>query len=67
MIITTGDHVKESPSAECWIDMSKPIKDKLKIAIGNHDAEFSNIYKQIVDYHQLKNPYYSDDLKNFTL
>ncbi|MGZ5491789.1 MAG: metallophosphoesterase, partial [Nitrososphaeraceae archaeon] len=64
LIITTGDQVKESPSAACWIQMSKPIKDKLKIAIGNHDAEFANIYKQIVNYHQLKNPYYSHDLKN---
>ena len=49
LIITTGDQVKESPSAQCWIDMSKPIHDKLKIEIGNHDAEFANIYKQIVD------------------
>ena len=64
MIITTGDQVKESPSAQCWMDMSKPIHDKLKIAIGNHDAEFANIYKQIVDYHQLKSPYYSHDFKN---
>jgi hypothetical protein len=36
----------------------------LKIAIGNHDAEFANIYKQIVDYHQLKSPYYSHDFRN---
>src|SRR5215217_98899 len=64
LIITTGDQVKESPSASCWIEMSKPIKDKMKIAIGNHDAEFANIYKQIVDYHNLKNPYYSHDFKN---
>jgi hypothetical protein len=54
LIITTGDQVKESPSAACWIQMSEPIKDKMKIAIGNHDAEFANIYKQIVDYHNLK-------------
>jgi hypothetical protein len=64
LIITTGDQVKESPSAKCWIDMSTPIHDKLKIAIGNHDAEFANIYKQIVDYHQLKSPYYSHDFRN---
>src|SRR5918995_5331269 len=64
LIITTGDQVKESPSAACWIQMSKPIKDKMKIAIGNHDAEFANIYKQIVDYHNVKNPYYSHDFKN---
>ncbi|MGI0051606.1 MAG: metallophosphoesterase, partial [Nitrososphaeraceae archaeon] len=47
LIITTGDQVKESPSAKCWIQMSEPLKDKMKIAIGNHDAEFANIYKQI--------------------
>ncbi|HET7643885.1 MAG TPA: metallophosphoesterase [Nitrososphaeraceae archaeon] len=64
LIITTGDQVKESPSAQCWIDMSKPIHDKMKIAIGNHDAEFKNIYKQITNYHHLKSPYYSHDLKN---
>ena len=64
LIITTGDQVKESPSAQCWIDMSKPIHDKMKIAIGNHDVEFANIHKQIVDYHQLKSPYYSHDFRN---
>jgi len=64
LIITTGDQVKESPSAACWMKMSEPIKNKMKIAIGNHDAEFANIYKQIVNYHQLKNPYYSHDFKN---
>ena len=64
LIITTGDQVKESPSAQCWIDMSKPIHDKMKIAIGNHDAEFANIYKQIVDYHNLTSPYYSHDFRN---
>ena len=64
LIITTGDQVKESPSAQCWIDMSNPIQYKMKIAIGNHDAEFANIYKQIMNYHQLNNPYYSHDFRN---
>ena len=45
--------------------MSQPIKDKMKIAIGNHDAEFANIYKQIVDYRQLKSPNYSHDFRIF--
>jgi hypothetical protein len=64
LIITTGDQVKNEKSAACWIKMSEPIKDKMKIAIGNHDAEFANIYKQIVNYHNLKSPYYSHDFKN---
>jgi len=64
LIITTGDHVKDEKSANCWIKMSKNIKDKMKIAIGNHDAEFAKIYKQIIKNHNLKNPYYSHDFKN---
>jgi hypothetical protein len=51
LIITAGDHAKDETSADCWIEMSKEIKDKMKIAIGNHDTEFANIYKQIIDYH----------------
>ena len=31
LIITIGDQVKESSSASCWIEMSKPIKDKTKL------------------------------------
>ena len=65
LIITTGHQVKESPSTAYWIEMSEPIKDKMKIAIGNHDAEFANIYEQIVEYHQLKSPYYSPDFRIF--
>jgi predicted phosphodiesterase len=64
LVITTGDQVKNSPSASCWKKMSNPIKDKMKIAIGNHDAEFANIYKQIVKHHNVKNPYYSHNFEN---
>jgi len=64
LIITTGDHVKDIKSADCWIEMSEQLKDKMRIAVGNHDAEFKKIYKQIVDYHQLDNPYYSYDFQN---
>lgn len=63
-IVTTGDHVKEERSADCWIKMSKPIHNTLFIAVGNHDAEFAKIYKQIVDYHDLDTPYYSHDYEN---
>ena len=64
VIITTGDHVKDEKSAKCWIQMSEKIKDKMKIAIGNHDRDSSQIYKQITSNHNLTNPYYSHDFKN---
>ena len=56
--------MEDVKSAACWIDMSKDIKDKMKIAVGNHDAEFKKIYKQIIAYHQLDNPYYSYVFQN---
>ena len=64
LIITTGDHVKNVKSAKCWIEMSEQIKDKIKIAIGNHDRDSSKIYKQITRNHNLTSPYYSHDFKN---
>ena len=64
LIITTGDHVKNVKSAKCWIEMSEQIKDKIKIAIGNHDRDSSKIYKQITKNHNLTNPYYSHDFLN---
>ncbi len=64
VIITTGDHVKDEKSAKCWIQMSEKLKDKMKIAIGNHDRDSSKIYNQITSNHNLTNPYYSHDFKN---
>jgi hypothetical protein len=64
VIITTGDHVKDEKSAKCWIEMSEKIKDKMKIAIGNHDRDSSIIDKQITRNHNLTTPYYSHDFKN---
>ena len=59
MIITT-----DVKSIKCWAEMSEPIKNKMKIAIGNHDVEFKKIYKKLVKYHNLTNPYYSNDFQN---
>ena len=64
LVITTGDHVKDERTAKCWIEMSKEIKDKMKIAIGNHDTDSSKIFKQITENHNLSSPYYSHDFKN---
>ena len=45
-------------------EMAEAIKDKMKIAIGNHDRDSSKIYKQITRNHNLTSPYYSHDFKN---
>jgi hypothetical protein len=64
LIITTEDHVKDQITAKCWIEMSKDIKDKMKIAIGNHDTDSAKIFKQITDNHNITSPFYSHDFKN---
>jgi hypothetical protein len=48
LIITTGDHVKDEKSAKCWIEMSETIKDKMKIAIGNHDRDSSKFISKLL-------------------
>jgi predicted phosphodiesterase len=48
LIITAGDHVKDEISAKCWIKMSNPIKNKMKIAIGNHDTEFAKYTNRLL-------------------
>ena len=42
-IITTGGYVKDVKSIKYWSKITSHIKDKMKIAVGNHDAEFINI------------------------
>ena len=64
LIITTGDQIKDVKSIKCWAEMSQPIKNKMKIAIGNHDIEDKKSYTQLVNYHNLESPYYSHDLEN---
>jgi len=44
----SGDHVKDVKSIKCWSKMSAPIRDNMKIAIGNHDAEFSKYINKLL-------------------
>ena len=48
LVITTGDHVKDVNDAKCWIDMSEQLKDKMKIAIGNHDADLKKFINKLL-------------------
>ena len=35
LVLATGDHVKDVKSAKCWIEMSNPVRDTMRIAKGN--------------------------------
>ena len=56
--------MKNVKSIKCWDKMVEPLKNKIKIAFGNHDIESKKLYKQLLKYDNLTNPYYSHDFKN---
>ncbi len=64
LVVGLGDYLFNNPSAQCWFDLSKPIDDLMRIAIGNHDLDFAASYKQLIDHYGLKKPYYSFNFGN---
>ena len=64
LVLGLGDYTFESISPQCWFDISKPIDDKLKIAIGNHDLDYQISYYQLLNHYNLQEPYYSFDFQN---
>ncbi|HKO41301.1 MAG TPA: metallophosphoesterase [Nitrososphaeraceae archaeon] len=64
LVLGLGDYTSENISPQCWFDISKPIDDKIKIVIGNHDLDFQSSYDQLLDHYNLREPYYSFDFYN---
>ena len=63
-ILGLGDYTFENISPQCWFDISEPINDKMKIAIGNHDLDSQTSYHQLLDHYNLQEPYYSFNFHN---
>jgi len=64
LIIGLGDYTYQNISPQCWFDISQPINDKMKIAIGNHDVDYQISYRQLLDHYNLYEPYYSFNFYN---
>lgn len=64
LILGLGDYTFENISPQCWFDISKPIDDIIKIAIGNHDLDYQNSYYQLLEHYNLHKPYYSFNFQN---
>jgi Calcineurin-like phosphoesterase len=64
LVLGLGDYSYDDDPAECWLKKVKPINDKMKIAIGNHDMEKLNIYTNHFD---LREQYYSFNYYNVHL
>ena len=49
---------------DCWEDIFKPISDKMKVIIGNHDVMSPDLLKQQMEAFGLDKSYYSFDYHN---
>ena len=63
LVLALGD-LSYNGKAKCWLDLIKPIADKTKIVIGNHEADSSKLRKDYMNYFGLKEQYYSFNYKN---
>ena len=63
LIIALGDLSYRS-TADCFIEMVKPIEKNMKIVIGNHDVQYPQKLDQLMNHFGLKEQYYSFDYQN---
>ncbi len=64
LVLGLGDYTYQNISPQCWFDISEPIDDIIKIAIGNHDVDYQSSYHQLLDHYNLREPYYSFNFYN---
>ena len=63
LVLALGDLSYDS-SAKCWLKIIKPIAEKTKITIGNHEADSSKKLKDYMKAFDLEKQYYSFNYQN---
>ena len=63
LVLALGD-LSYDNSAKCWLKIIKPIEEKTKIVIGNHETESSKKLKGYMKAFNLEKQYYSFNYKN---
>ena len=63
LVLALGDLSYDS-SAKCWLKIIKPIAEKTKIVIGNHEVESSKKLKDYMKAFNLEKQYYSFNYQN---
>ena len=65
LVLALGD-LSFQKRADCWINLVKPLEERLKIILGDHDIDENNLsrYNQYMDYFNMTKPYYSFDYEN---
>jgi hypothetical protein len=63
LVLALGD-LSYNGKAKCWLELIKPLSNKTKIVIGNHEAESSKLRKDYMEYFGLTEQYYSFNYQN---
>ena len=63
IVFSLGD-TSYGKDINCWVAIVKPISDRMKAVIGNHDVMSSNLLNQHLQQFGLDTPYYSFDYNN---
>ena len=63
LILALGD-LSYDNGAKCWLKIIKPVAEKTKIAIGNHEVESSKKLKDYMKDFNLEKQYYSFNYEN---
>ena len=63
LVLALGDLSYDS-GAKCWLKIIKPIAEKTKIVIGNHEADSSKKLKDYMQAFALEKQYYSFNYQN---
>ena len=64
LVLGLGDYSYNKTSADCWLKIVKPIDEKMKIAIGNHEDITLPSLRQYMSHFNLTNEYYSFNYQN---
>src|SRR5215217_2779500 len=63
LVLGLGDFSYEE-TADCWFEMIAPLDDKMKITIGNHDDETTELLDQYMSHFNLTKQFYSFEYQN---
>lgn len=63
LVLALGD-LSYDNGAKCWLKIIKPVAEKTKIAIGNHEVESSKKLKDYMKAFNLEKQYYSFNYEN---
>ena len=63
LVLALGD-LSYDNGAKCWLKIIKPVAEKTKIAIGNHEVESSKKLKDYMKAFNLEKQYYSFNYQN---